>query len=76
LHYLSDEEMLELKEKINQYNTWGSFKTPLLVILISLACFVFLTQEQTWQRVIAFITVFGSSFPLLINLFSSTSSKK
>jgi len=70
LEYLPDTELAELQKKINEYSTWHSFRTPLLIILVSIACFIFFTQEQTWQRIVAFVTGFGSSLPLLLNIFS------
>jgi hypothetical protein len=50
---------------------WQSFRTPLLVILLSVAAFIFFTQEQIWQRIMALLAGFTTSLPLLMNIFSS-----
>ena len=70
---LPDSQLETLRSKSKSSSTWHSFRTPLLIILLLVAGFIFFTQQETWQRIVALITGFGSSLPLLINIFTRTS---
>ncbi|HET9430862.1 MAG TPA: hypothetical protein VFO70_06785, partial [Chitinophagaceae bacterium] len=74
LRALPAEMVSTLNKKYQQNSAWHSFRTPFLIILLAIAAFIFFTQENTWQRIIALITGISSSIPFLLNTFSSNGS--
>lgn len=45
----------ELGDKFDQTGTWASFRTPLVVIILSFAVFIFATQQDIWNKMIGLI---------------------
>lgn len=68
--FLPANEINSLHKKFKENSAWQSFRIPFLVILLVLASFIFFTQQDTWQRIMALIAGFSSTLPLLMNLFS------
>jgi hypothetical protein len=76
LNEMQDEKAQELQQQWKSESTWRSLRMPFLFVLMLLASFVFFTQHDAWQRIIALITGFGSIFPLLLNIFSTAGKAK
>jgi hypothetical protein len=76
LQLLPAEQMEELAKKMGGHSTWQSFRKPFLLILMGAAAFIFFTQQEAWQRIMALITAFTTSLPLFLNVFSSSGSNK
>lgn len=73
--YILNELPADKVEAFSQQNksgsTWRSLRVPFLLVLMLIASFIFFTQHDAWQRIIALITGFGSIFPLLLNIFNA-----
>jgi len=76
LQLLPSEQLEVLSSKMEGSSTWQSFRKPFLLILMGAAAFIFFTQQEAWQRIMALLTAFTTSLPLLLNVFSSSGSKK
>jgi hypothetical protein len=70
----NSEEMVQLKTEFKQESTWQSFRLPLLFVMLGVALFIFITQEQTFQKVTALLTGVTTVFTLLMKFFTDGSS--
>lgn len=50
-----DEEKKKLTEKFGQQGSWASFRAPLFMIILSIAVFIFVTQEDIWNKLIGLV---------------------
>ena len=64
-------DMLSQEKPFEKGSAWNSFKPLFMVLLFAAAAFLFLTQQEVWQRISALIAGIGTSLPLLFNLFRS-----
>jgi hypothetical protein len=69
LKYYASEGEQVIAKTMGKRTAWLSFKTPFMILLIAVACFVFFTQHDAWQRISALITGLSTSIPLLFGLF-------
>lgn len=65
------EEFKLLKDNKQAVSVWEAFRTPVLVIVMAVAAFIFLTQEEVSRKIGALITTAGTALPLLANLLWS-----
>ena len=70
----NSEEMLQLKTEMRQESTWQSFRMPLLFIILGVAIFILITQEQTFQKMTALLTGVTTIFTLIMKFFTDGSS--
>jgi hypothetical protein len=56
--------------------SWNYFRTPVVIILITIAMFIFITQEETFNSIIAFITTFAAGIPIIFRLLGMITSMK
>jgi hypothetical protein len=61
--------------KTAKEDTWKKFKTPLLILLTAIGIFIFVTQEQAYQKITGLLTTLTSLLPLLSNMFNKQSPK-
>ncbi len=76
LSEVSADDALELERKVKETGSWNYFKTPVIIILITIALFIFITQEETYNNIIAFITTFAAGIPILFRLLGMITSMK
>ena len=62
-------EMYQMQKKFQQNSSWQSFRTPVLIILLGIAMFIFFTQEQTFQKLTAIVAGVSSVLSLLLKFF-------
>jgi hypothetical protein len=67
---VSAEKAYRLEKDVNPDGTWKKFKTPLVLILMAIALFVFYTQQEIFNSVVASVTTFITGIPVLIKLIS------
>ncbi len=70
----NSEEILQLKTELRQESTWQTFRMPFLLIILGTALFIFITQEQAFQRITALLTGVTTVFTLLMKFFSDGTS--
>ena len=70
----NSEELLQLKSDLRRESTWQTFRVPFLIIILGTALFIFITQEQTFQRITALLTGVTTVFTLLMKFLTDGSS--
>ena len=68
-------EINELHIRQKQNSTWQALKTPFIIVLISIAVFIFFTQETAFQKILALVGGLGTLLTLIPKIFAGTSSK-
>ena len=63
-------ETKELLKEFQQSSTWQTFRMPLLIILLTVALFIFFTQEQTFQKIMAMVAGISSIASLILKFFT------
>jgi hypothetical protein len=71
LSEVNDEDVYKEKATAQRDSSWSKFRLPFLLIIVILCFFVFYTQKETFNQVIAIIAAFAASIPSLIKLLSS-----
>jgi hypothetical protein len=56
--------------KRSQPRSWGNIRTPLVTVLIAVALFIFVTQRETFNESVAWISAFVASIPALLKLLN------
>jgi hypothetical protein len=67
---IEQEEVLNLERATMDQGAWSEFRTPLILVLVALVSFLFLTQKEAFNQIIAIITTLTASVPLIFRLFS------
>ena len=49
------EEVIKLKEEFHVHGTWSKLRTPVLIAITAIGTFLFITQQDIFQRVAALI---------------------
>ena len=70
----NSEELLQLKSDLRRESTWQTFRVPFLIIILGTALFIFITQEQTFQRITALLTGITTVFTLFMKFLTDGSS--
>ena|GEM_PF-2539087 len=55
-------------------SAWQKFRTPFLILLTVALAFVFLTQQEAWQRMTALVGALGTALGAIFGLFKNFSS--
>ncbi len=76
LSEVSADDALTLERNVKETGYWNYFKTPVLLILITIALFIFITQQETFNNIIAFITTFAAGIPIVFRLLGMVTSMK
>lgn len=67
---IGNAEFHKIKKDINDNGNWGKLKIPLLVIFIAILAFLLASQQETYSKVIAYISALAAGIPTLAKLFS------
>lgn len=59
------EHTLEMEERVNVESTWRRVRTPIMIILFTLAGFLFITQEELVSNTTAFVTAAAAGLPAI-----------
>ncbi len=59
------EHTLEMEQRVNVESTWRRVRTPIMIILFTLAGFLFITQEELVSNSTAFITAAAAGLPAI-----------
>jgi hypothetical protein len=71
-----DQAVSTLMKKAEAEDSWGHFKTPLLVVMAAIGMFIFITQDAVYQKITGLFASISSLLPLLPSLFSKQSGKQ
>lgn len=59
------EQTLEMEARVNVESTWRRVRTPIMIILFTLAGFLFITQEELVSNTTAFVTASAAGLPAI-----------
>ena len=62
-------EIYELSKEYQLNSSWQSFRTPVMIVLLGIALFVFFTQQETFQKLTAIVAGVTSVLSLLLKFF-------
>jgi hypothetical protein len=60
-----------LRKEYQAQSLWESLRTPLLVIIVAVGAFIFLTQENISKKMLVLLTTLSSLLPLVPKLLSN-----
>jgi hypothetical protein len=73
---LDKKELLKLRKEESEKGTWNNFQLPVLIVVIALSIFLFTTQKDAFNGMIAYLgTAIGAIAALLKLLGMAPSSK-
>ena len=75
LSEVKDIEVYKEKVEAQMESSWGKFRLPFLAIVVIILFFVFYTQKETFNKVLAIITAFAAAIPTLTKLLGSSITK-
>ncbi|MEX0966364.1 MAG: cache domain-containing protein [Bacteroidia bacterium] len=64
-------EAMRMEQELKENGTWSKVRVPLLLVILGIALFLFLTQREAYNQVFTFITAFAAGIPLLFKVLSS-----
>lgn len=67
---IGNAELHKIKKDIKDNGNWSKLKTPLLVVFIAILTFLLASQQETYSKVIAYMSALAAAIPTLIKLFS------
>ena len=67
---LQPEEALEMEREQRSAGTWGKIRNPILLIALALGMFVLVTQEETFNQIVALLSTLAASVPIIIRILS------
>jgi hypothetical protein len=76
LSIVKPEDALQIEERIKDVGFWETVRLPLFLILSSIALFVFVNQQDVFNRLVALATAFSTGLPTLLRLVPSISFMK
>jgi hypothetical protein len=76
LNEISEEDVALVKRQSGSRSAWNMFRIPFFMILIGSLLFVFVTQQETFNKLMAAVAAFAGAIPILIKLMSFNQEKK
>lgn len=64
---------IKILNKQGKRGSWGSLRTVFYIVLIAVAIFIFLSQEEASKRLITIVTSLGALLPAMLKLFDKSS---
>jgi hypothetical protein len=66
---IGNTEANKIQNTINDNGNWNKLKGPLMVVIIAILFFLFISQENTYSRILSYIAAFAAGIPTIIKLF-------
>jgi hypothetical protein len=67
---IGNKEAMKIKEKITDNGNWGRLKTPIIVVIVALLAFLLASQQETYSKLIAYVTALAAGVPAVFRVFS------
>lgn len=62
----------EINKNVSEKGRWSKFKTPLILFLVAIAGFIFITQEEVFTKSVAFLTTLLTILPALLRFLPTS----
>jgi len=66
----------QMPKDVVERSAWQRFRIPFLILLAVVAAFLFLTQQEAWQRVTALVGALGSALGAVLGLLKNFDNEK
>lgn len=73
---IDKEESLRIERETKQSGNWSNLQLPFIMVIIALFAFLFITQQDIFNDIIAWLGTAAISLPLLLRTFASVTSFK
>ena len=67
---IGEKEMERIKEQVKDNGKWGNLKMPLNLAIVAILAFLFASQQESYSKVITYITAFSAGIPAVLKIFS------
>ena len=67
---IGNTEAIKIKNQIKDNGNWSRLKNPLILLIIAIFTFLFTSQQETYSRLIVYVTAIGAGVPALLKIFS------
>jgi hypothetical protein len=68
LNRLDTDELIELQETEAENGTWHKMRNVLIVVIILVGIFLFITQQESLNSLVAYLTAFSGGIAALLNI--------
>ena len=73
IHNNMEPELIkEIDKNVAERGRWNKFRAPLIIALIAVGAFIFVTQEEVFSKSIAFLTTILTVIPALLRFIPSS----
>ncbi len=70
LQMSDDKDVVQNMERAKKQDYWKMIKTPLLLLLTGIGIFIFISQQETYQKITGILTTLCTVIPLISSLFN------
>jgi hypothetical protein len=67
---IGNTELNRIKDQVKDNGNWGSLKTPLIISIIAILLFLITSEQETYTRIITYVTALGAGVPAVLKIFS------
>ncbi len=67
---IGNTEAMKIKNHIKDTGNWSRLKNPLIIVILAICGFLLASQEESYAKVITYITALGAGIPTIIKLLS------
>jgi hypothetical protein len=67
---IGNTEVMKIKDQIRDNGYWGKLKNPLTIVIVAILAFLLASQEETFTKLIAYLTALVGGIPIILRLFS------
>ena len=72
---IKPEEALQMEKEVREIGIWNKFRNPLIIVLLAVTAFIFITQKEGFNNIISYLTAFLAIIPILIKVGAIFSAK-
>ncbi len=70
------DEALALEKEVNKGGTWSIIRLPIIITLLALGVFIFYTQKEVYNNLIAFVAALGAALPMILRVTTAFQKSK
>jgi hypothetical protein len=76
LSEVNEAEIQTQRQEAGASGAWNQFKVPFFIVILLVLLFVFITQQETFNKLLGILTAFAAGIPVILKLFQHTQSGK
>jgi hypothetical protein len=67
---IGNSEAMKIKSQIRDNGNWGKWRTPLIIIFISILVFLMVSEENTYGKLLLYVGGLGTAIPAFLKVLS------